>query len=95
VYRVLAICMFALGLYEIKLPYLADDRIKVCVCAHDVHACLFAVMTCVVLRYVLFAEHAGGLWDARVMAHDGLACVMTCFSSERTGRLVCVSPLYR
>ena len=75
--------MFALGLYEIKLPYLADDRIKVCVCAHArthcarVHACLFAVMTCVVLRYVLFEEHAyqGGLWDACVMVHDGLAYV--------------------
>ena len=46
------------------------------VCART-HACLFAVMTCVVLLYFLFAEHAyqGGLWDACVMVHDGLACV--------------------
>ena len=74
-YRVLAICMFALGLYEIKLPYLADDRIKVCVCAH---ACMS--LRGDDLRRVTFcfvAEHAyqGGLWDACVMVHDGLAYV--------------------
>jgi hypothetical protein len=37
VYRVLAICMFGIGLYEIKVPLLSE-RVKVCCCPR-VHMC--------------------------------------------------------